>query len=188
MKPEIIVPVSAALIAAFASVAGTFYNQQGALELERTKWRGTCLVERDKQLRDATSTLILEFSASLQRVEDFLWRVEMLSDRLTEGDFDRYVKASQIQQPKLAAAEVALAFTRGSNYPLLAPLLAELRRMDEQIVIGGLAFKRDRKQVLTLITDEVNKLPALRAKMREMMPIATKIEKAAATKECSIDA
>lgn len=183
MKSEAAVPVLIAVIAAFASVMGVLYNQHGALKLEREKWRQSVLDDRSKREREALTSFAKEFSAAYYLAEEFLWRVEMMSSSLTGKDFADYGKASDFQKPKLAAVEVQLAATSYAHYIRVAPLLREYRRIDEQIVVAGPQFKKNRESVLSLLDGEAKKLNDFQQQMVNSLSDAQELTNNSAAEE-----
>jgi len=164
MKAEA-VTVLVAVLAAGGSFAGVVYNQHGALKLEREKWRQAVLDDKNKREREVLTAFAKEFSVAYHLAENFLWRIEMTSSSLTEKDFAEYAKASDLLKPKLATVEVQLAATSHAHYIRVAPLLKEYRRIDEQIVVAGPRFKKERQSVLSLLDGEVKKLSGFQEQM-----------------------
>lgn len=183
MKSESGVPVLVALIAAFASVLGVLYNQHGALELEREKWRQSVFDDKNKREREALTSFAKEFSAAYYLAEDFLWRVEMMSSSLTEKDFADYAEASDLLRPKLSAVEVQLAATSFAHYIRVAPLLREYRRIDEQIIVAGPRFKKNRESVLSLLAGEVKRLTDFQQQMVNPLSAAQELTDNSAAQE-----
>lgn len=173
MKTEIAVPILVAVIAAGASIAGVLYNQHGSLELERQKWEQSVATENAKAEREAMSEFAKQFSTSFYLAENMIWRAEMRLSSLTLKDFEEYARASDKQKPKLATAEVLLATTSHELYAKVAPLLAEYRRIDEQLIVSGPQIKAAPKRVLGLLNSEVKRFPAFQKLMVESLSNTT---------------
>lgn len=159
MKTEHIAPVLVAIIAAMASVGGILYNQFGALRLEREKWHQSLTNERTKLEREAVAQFAKDFAASFYLAEKMMWRTEMTFNSLKENDFAEYAKQSDLLKPKLSMSEVVLATVDSKRHTRVSPLLAELRRIDEQLIMAGPRIKAERQKVFELLNAEVKRFP-----------------------------
>lgn len=159
MKPENVVTVLVAVIAGAASVGGILYNQNGALKLEREKWCQSVASDSLKLEREAVAQFARDFTTSFYLAEKMIWRIEMTFRYLSAADFAEYTKQSDLQKPKLAMSQVVLATVDSARHARVSPLLAELRRIDEQLIMAGPRMKGDRERVSELLNDEVKRFP-----------------------------
>jgi len=131
MKSEILIPITAALIAALASIGGVLYSQNASLELERYKFDQTRAEEVRKLRAAALTDFAKEFATAYQRSAYLVWQVEMMADSLRTEDFNTYDKDTKAHLPKLVAAQIALATHGKSLFDQVSPRLNEYYALDE---------------------------------------------------------
>ena len=181
MRLKIAIPVLAAAIAAGASVVGVLVNQRSVLNLEREKWRQSVQDRTSEAQRQAIVTFAAEFSSAFNLMRTLLWRVEMQASSLTARDFALYEQASLALQPKLASAEILLATTSRQQYLLVAPLIAEYRRIDEQLVVAGPNLVKHRDETFRLLNTEVDKVNEFYQRMTKSLSQAHSVSQRSPT-------
>ncbi len=126
MKPEHIT-LTVAAIAAATSLAGAFFNQRGALNLEQEKWR--------QAQQDGHRAIVVEFAKELtaahQRAEWLVWTARNSSDLLSQKDFESFDKEAKASLPRIFGYRVLLAAKRPNIYPKLDVLVKRYYAADQ---------------------------------------------------------